>query len=600
MTRAACLVLTNANNLGSAAAHLLDHADTEAGTYHQHFEAVSANTSVAPDPRPKPTAPPQLAEVVGLPGEALTTDRDLRVKVQFAWQRGAQPMAGGLTDTGTRDDDGNAPGDHRSGTWLRVAQPSAGANWGSALLPRTGAEVLVDFVDGDIDQPLIVGQLPTPGEPLPWAAGAHTATNHPGTISGLRSTSLTTEATGRSGGNEWLLDDTPGQLRMRLRSWGSASGSAHGELTLGHVVQQGESAQRGALLGQGFYAHTEGWTVLRAGQGLLLTTAARTQRGTSVDSTQMDATEAVSALRSARTLGQALGDAAAAQGALPLSSHADRQALHAVADSLDPAQRGKLPSTLNGQDARQAQAGSRTLADPVPAFAEPHIVVDSAASLAWATPGPVSAWSGQHTSLVATGDAHVAGAHTISLAVGGTASLYAHAGGAQAISAAGPLSVRAHTGTQSLLAEQGITVTSSASEIHLQAAQRITLTAGQSQVELNGGDITFTCPGTFTVKAASHDWEGGGGAGATTNPLPGELQSMTAATGVDWYDEQFRLVDDDGESPLAKRRYRIVGAHGQVWEGTTDSDGLTERVYTPHPTDLTVEVLPASNHEVVT
>jgi type VI secretion system secreted protein VgrG len=578
-----------ANNLGSQAARLLDHADTEPGTYQQRFEAVAADTPIAPRPPRKPIAPPQLAEVVGLPGDALTTDRDLRVKVQFAWQRGAQPLAGGLTDTGTRDDAGNAPGDHRSGTWLRVAQPCAGANWGSALLPRSGAEVLVDFVDGDIDQPLIVGQLPTPSEPLPWAAGAHTDTNHPGTISGLRSTSLVASASGLRGGNEWLIDDTPGQLRMRLRSWGGGD-SAHGELTLGHVVQQADSAQRGALLGQGFYAHTEGWTMLRAGQGLLLTTAARAQRGTSVESTQMDAAEALAALRSARTLGQSLSDAAAAQGALPLSSHADRQALHAVADGLDPAQRGKLPSRLNGQAARQAQADSRTLADPVPAFAEPHVVLDAAASLAWATPGPVSAYSGQHTSLVATADAHVAAAHTTSLAAGGTVSLYAHDGGAQAIAAAGPLSVRAHTGTQSLLAEQGITLTSSASEIHLQAAQRITIMAGQSQVELNGTDITFTCPGTFTMKAASHDWEGGGGAGAELPLLPLQRASIDATPNA--HDQFFVLRWANSGRPMKGQRFRLRRADGSVQTGTTDDRGRSPVLDTASQAELlTVEVL---------
>jgi type VI secretion system secreted protein VgrG len=108
----------------------------------------------------KPTAPgAQTALVVGLSGEPLTTDRDHRVKVQFPWQRGSAPLAGGLNHEGSPDAEGNAPGNERSGTWVRVAGPSAGANWGAVFTPRIGCEVLVNFIEGDVDRPIIVGAL---------------------------------------------------------------------------------------------------------------------------------------------------------------------------------------------------------------------------------------------------------------------------------------------------------------------------------------------------------------------------------------------------------------------------------------------------------
>jgi type VI secretion system secreted protein VgrG len=112
----------------------------------------------------KPTAPgAQTAIVVGLAGEPLTTDRDHRVKVQFPWQRGTAPLAGGLNHEGSpassNSADGNAPGDETSGTWVRVAGPSAGANWGTMFTPRIGSEVLVDFIEGDVDRPVILGGL---------------------------------------------------------------------------------------------------------------------------------------------------------------------------------------------------------------------------------------------------------------------------------------------------------------------------------------------------------------------------------------------------------------------------------------------------------
>jgi type VI secretion system secreted protein VgrG len=89
------------------------------------------------------------------------------------------------------------------------------------------------------------------------------------------------------------------------------------------------------------------------------------------------------------------------------------------------------------------------------------------------------------------------------------------------------------------------------------------------------------------VKAASHAWQGAASSAASMTPLPvgvcGEIES---------YSEQFRLVDEN-ENPLAFRPYRLVGSNGQVWTGTSDSDGLTEEVFTNEPVEITVEVLPA-------
>jgi type VI secretion system secreted protein VgrG len=92
--------------------------------------------------------------------QSLTTERDHQIKVQFAWQRGQVPLAGGLTETGSPvDSKGNAPGNETSGTWVRVAEALAGANWGTNFTPRIGSEVVVDFIEGDMDRPLVIAQL---------------------------------------------------------------------------------------------------------------------------------------------------------------------------------------------------------------------------------------------------------------------------------------------------------------------------------------------------------------------------------------------------------------------------------------------------------
>ena len=87
---------------------------------------------------PRPLAQgAQTAIVVGPPGEEIHTDEFGRIKVQFHWDR-----------------DGK---DDHSSCWMRVAQTSAGSGWGSFVIPRVNQEVIVEFLDGDPDQPIVTG-----------------------------------------------------------------------------------------------------------------------------------------------------------------------------------------------------------------------------------------------------------------------------------------------------------------------------------------------------------------------------------------------------------------------------------------------------------
>ncbi len=100
---------------------------------------------------PIPTvAGSQTAVVVGPAGEEIFTDKYGRVKVQFHWDR-----------QGKNDAD--------SSCWIRVATMWAGRNWGMIHIPRIGQEVIVDFLEGDPDQPIIVGSVYNADQMPPWA-----------------------------------------------------------------------------------------------------------------------------------------------------------------------------------------------------------------------------------------------------------------------------------------------------------------------------------------------------------------------------------------------------------------------------------------------
>lgn len=128
-------------------------------------------------------AGPQTGVVVGPPGEEIYTDKYGRIKVKFHWD--VQPYQGG----------GEV---HARSLWVRVAQMSAGSGYGAFMIPRIGHEVVVEFLSGDPDRPLVTGSVYNENS-LP--AFGNAAANP---IQGLRSNSTK----GGGGFNEIRLDDT--------------------------------------------------------------------------------------------------------------------------------------------------------------------------------------------------------------------------------------------------------------------------------------------------------------------------------------------------------------------------------------------------------
>jgi type VI secretion system secreted protein VgrG len=137
----------------------------------------------------KPTVHgPQTATVVGPRGEQIYTDEYGRVKVQFHWDREGQR-------------------DENSSCWLRVSQKHAGKGWGDMDLPRIGEEVIVGFLDGDPDRPIIKGRVYNGANEAPFPL--------PGGMTRSGGKSNTHQG---SGYNEITLDDTDGQQQIRINA----------------------------------------------------------------------------------------------------------------------------------------------------------------------------------------------------------------------------------------------------------------------------------------------------------------------------------------------------------------------------------------------
>ena len=104
--------------------------------------------------------------------------------------------------------------------------------------------------------------------------------------------------------------------------------------------------------------------------------------------------------------------------------------------------------------------------------------------------------------------------------------LFTHDGGLMAIAGNAPVSLAAHTDAMEILADKSITVTSTNNSILVEAQQKIVLQAGQSAITLEGGNITFACPGVFSVKGASHPFSSGGSDAAV---LGAEIVNLVVA-----------------------------------------------------------------------
>jgi type VI secretion system secreted protein VgrG len=477
--------------------------------------------------------------------------------VQFAWQRGEQPNAGGSAHESSADKKGNAPGDERSGTWVRVGLPAAGANWGASFVPRLGIEVAIDYIEADIDPPVVAGQLYNGADTPPFSAGVDSGINHPGVISGVH-----TQALDAQGFNQWAVDDASGQMRMRLLASYTAA-----EIGLGHLIQQSaSSAQRGAWRGSGFEATTQGWASIRAGKGLLISTSTRAGSYGSAQSTQMDAQEALAQLRGATDLGQRLSAAATSATAQPLSAFEADKSAPKLIDQIDPKKEAKHPASVNGQEAKKAAAGGRSLADPVEAFTTPVVVLDTPSTAVFATEAGMASFAGQDGSFAVQGDVHQTAAHTWASVSGKTSSWYVHEGGIKAFAANGPVSLRAHTDALQIWADKEVTVISVNDEIRISAQSKIELIAGQSSITLDGSDIEFKTPGAFTVKGSSHAFLGGGGQAAALVALPvGKLGEPLAFMELNLHDEWLM--------PVPGAPYRVVFEDGTVREGKLDDKG---------------------------
>ncbi|MGO4475940.1 type VI secretion system Vgr family protein [Massilia sp. 2TAF26] len=473
----------------------------------------------------------QTAIVVGPPGAVIHTDRDHRIKLQFHWQRGADGH--NRLDHPHPDGHTGAPGDDSAGTWVRVATPLApiaGANWGSHALPRVGQEVLVDFLEGDIDRPVVIGALyngagardaqhntrnhgagPATGNAPPWFPGEAGAHAHPAVLSGLKSQAMQASQLGTKAYSQLVFDDSPGQARVSLQRHANAhQGTA--ELNLGHLRHQTDN-QRIKTAGLGAELKTAHGLALRAGKGMLLS-ADRLAGGA-----QMDARGACGQIDASRELQESLAGMAGRHNA-------------AVGDSRD------LPAIT------QIKAAGETIGiddHSAVAYSVPQLQLTSPAGIVAMTPADVVLVAGNTTSISAGQDinsvtrksTYWATAAGISLFTYGKASNSnkpAQETGIRLHAASGKVSSQSTSDEIRMTADKTVTFMSVKKSISISGKTHLLMTAQGACLKLEGGDILLHSPGKVEFKASMKELAGPKGASSTYTFATSSFKGCEQAT----------------------------------------------------------------------
>ena len=504
---------------------------------------------------PRPTAQGlQTATVVGPDGQVQASgadeihiDRLGRVRVLFAWQSSAHDSASHSADTS------------RSSTWVRVVQRWAGLGHGSQWLPRIGQEVLVTFIEGDIDRPLVQGALyngrgeagvpATPGgaaadsdtaafaqssDHAPSAqgnlAGGHAPAWHGGApgdaapgakaqgnaaaLSGVK-----TQEFGGTGYNQLVFDDSDTQLRVQMASTQHAS-----QLNMGHLIHQADN-HRGSLRGLGFELRTDAWGAVRGAKGVLLSTY-----GQEASTPAGDNAAGLALAKQLVTLSGVLSGAAKTHKATQLAAHIGSLKANTARlsdkQSPMPALLTVLKGMVSDADSEQAfsdaQAKSTAAAeDKLPHTTDPVVAITARAGLGLAAGQDIQFTAGETITLAAGENLHLASGGAARIHTGQSIGMLGGAvkpgdsaagKGLTLIAGSGEVDVQAQAGALTVAAKLDVSIQSQSGSVDWAAAKKITLaTSGGASIVIEGGNITVMCPGKISVWAGVKSFVGAEG-----------------------------------------------------------------------------------------
>ena len=456
----------------------------------------------------------QTAIVVGPEGQgSLHVDQYGRIQVKFHWDR-----------------------DESGSCWVRVSSNWAGGEKGLASHPRVGSEVIVQWLDGNPDHPIVTGAVYNQGYMPPWKLPEQRA------LTGIRSRELTATGGNAPGGrsNHVLLDDTEGQIQAQLKSDHLAS-----QLSLGHITRIEDNAGRKDARGQGFELRTDGRGAVRAQQGLLLSTEGR-------PNAQAHITDMAETLdRMAQ--GQALHDS--------LSQAAQQAQAH------QPGDQDQVAAALQAQvDAIKGQGGLPAQGE-FPEFQAPHLTLASPAGIETSTQGSTHLMSVEHTALTSGGHTSVSAGKSLLVSVKEAVRMFAYKAGMKLVAASADIDITALKDSVNILAKLNITHT--ANRITITAKEEVVINGGSSFSRWNASGIVHGTSGNWQQHAAQHSLLPGKSEGT-----PGLPQTVQLPPGQLDLHHQYVNADGGRKQGIRQGEYTVVDAEGGIHQGTLDANGF--------------------------
>ncbi|MBI1448215.1 DUF2345 domain-containing protein [Acinetobacter sp. AC1-2] len=489
------------------------------------------NIKTVPEYNPlehRPAAYPQRARVVGLEGESIHVDQWGRIKVRFLFTR---------TDDHSHDGGAGSNDNYTDSAWVDVLTPWAGVGYGARFLPRVGEIVVIDFFDGNIDRPFVVGRI-------------HEAERHPTQfdqkgqlpdtkkLSGIRS-----EEVDGKGFNQLRFDDTTGQISAQLQSSHAVS-----QLNLGNLSHPKDSATSEGR-GDGFELRTDQWGAVRAGSGLLISTHKQDQ----AQGVHLDANEAKQQIDGGLNNAKALSDVAKNQQTDPLDVLENIQSFIEVLQQEDPKKAVEFLSAV------------MLLASPK------SIAVSSNEDIYVSADGQLTQSAGDSINISTQKNIVSHASQKISL--------FAAQEGARLFAGQGKVEIQAQGDALDVIARKGVQITSTEDTVYITSPTEINLTASGSQVKLNGSGIFPVTGGKLEVKAGQHLFMGGAKV-ATKNP---ELAMLPD------YHLTYIAKDMDG-NPLKNKKYLMILPNGEMASGVTDGQGKTQKITTKGPQQIQISL----------
>jgi type VI secretion system secreted protein VgrG len=449
------------------------HPDGSEGFFLVEIEAQRRRVPFrSPFEHHKPIMQLQSGTIAGPGSEEIYTDALNRVKVLFAWNR--------------RND-----GDERASCWVRTAFPDAGSQRGGTYPLRKGDEVIVGFMEGDCDRPVVLSRTHGGSTQPIW--------NTNGLLSGHRSKEY-----GGGGYNQIVMDDSTGQNRVHLYSTSSES-----HLHLGYQIQHTDNT-RGAYLGSGFDLKSNAYGAIRAGQGLFVST-----HPTSV-AQPLNVSQASGQLVSAETLVERMSEASVANQAETLQPGQD--ALKKFTDATQYSVSGS-----NGSSGRTAGGGTGS----ANGFSTPIMLMASPAGMALSTQQSAQITADQHVNIVSGQSTHVAAGKSLIASVTEKISLFVQNAGIKLFAAKGKVDIQAKSDEMALTALKDLTITSVNGRLVLSAEKEVWIGAGGSYIKIGPNLIENGTAGQILEKCASWDKPG-----ASSMRLPTSVSGV--AKGCAW------------------------------------------------------------------